>query len=185
MTRPSQTPEQILARVRKCIEDGNYGSACAEFLHLDHALVMHGPLPQDWGPVISAPAFPVPDSCQHYHVDNQTARCTVCNEAMIGITLTARTVASAPNLNPCTNPEHLAAIQRGESPECSQVFVPGPVRNITVGADPTYQCQRCEYSDPDGYQVIRADEPIVPSCGRSHRGQIIREGDNFKGVGVR
>lgn len=180
MSRPSPTPEEILANVRRHIADGNYGSACAEFLHLDTALKQHGPLPQDWR-LIPAPQFPVPETCQHYVIDNATARCRDCNEQMIGMTLTARTIVSAPNINPCTNPEHLAAIRRGESPECDQPYVPGPPRTISVGADPTYECSRCSASR-DG-QTIRADEPIVPSCGTVHRGQLIREGDSFKGVG--
>ncbi len=183
MTRPSPKPDEILAEVRQHIADGNYGSACAMFLHLDEALKQHGPLPQDWyGLSIPAPVNLLPDTCQHYWIDNATAKCEACGEEMIGMTLTARTVVSAPNINPCTDPEHLAAMREGREFQCDQPYVPGTPRTVAVGADPTYECKRCEYSGPDGYAVIRADEPVVAPCGQVHRGRLIREGDSFKGV---
>lgn len=118
-------------------------------------------------------------SCQHHLIDNATAQCRACGEAMIGITLTARTVLSAPNVNPCRDPEHLRAIAAGEYVECDQPYVPGRVRTVVVGADPVYECNRCQH---DGTSLIQG-EPFVPDCGHDHRGHLIREGDSFKGVG--
>ena len=96
---------------------------------------------------------------------------------MIGVTLTAKTIQSAPNVNPCQDPRHLAAIRHGVPFECNVPYVPGPVRTIRVGAEPTYQCGRCERSGDDW--TISEGDPIVPDCGRSHRGALIRERDSI------
>lgn len=190
MTRPSPkpTPEEILARVRQHIADGNYGSACAEFLHLDTALAQHGPLPADWlqdSPYdppatgtfkLPRPPFPRPETCQHLRISNDNFRCVACNELMIGVTLEAKVIQSAPNINPCRNPEHLAAMREGRQFHCDVPYVPGPVQRVSVGAEPFYQCHRCDASGPDGWQTLQEGEPIVPPCGNSHRGDLIRPG---------
>lgn len=110
-----------------------------------------------------------PQTCQHLRIDNASACCAKCSEQMVAWTMEARTVLSAPNINPCTNPEHLAALAAGEPVDCDAVYVPGPARTVVIGYEPSYQCSRCSHS----YDLIEGTV-FVPDCGHSHRGDLIR-----------
>jgi hypothetical protein len=123
----------------------------------------------------ASPAELVNATCQHYLIDNETARCEKCQEQMIGIAVTTKTVLSAPNIAACRDPEHLAAIERGEDPQCSAVYVPGRATPVVVGYDPTYECERCSSSGASGISISYVQgEPVVMPCGRDHRGVMIR-----------
>jgi hypothetical protein len=105
------------------------------------------------------------ESCQHHRIRNRDSRCTVCDERMVAYTVEPRTVVSSPNMNPCTDPEHLRKAAAGEQFECNVPYVAGPARTVTVGQDTVYQCKRCASS----LQLIEGEE-FVPDCGRSHIG---------------
>lgn len=127
---------------------------------------------QDIIPVIPAPQWPAKlESCQHHRIDNETACCKACSEEMIGYETKVKTVLSAPNINPCNNPEHLAAIRAGKPVECDVQYVPGIPETVVVGYEVTYQCSRC-----DSPSNLIEDTVFVPDCGHSHRGDMIRPG---------
>lgn len=109
-------------------------------------------------------------TCQHYRIDNQSACCTECSEQMIGQTVTTQTVLSAPNLNPCRDPEHLRAMEAGEEFECHVPYVAGPAREVVIGYTVTYECSRCW----QGPNTIMSSQEYSPACGQSHRGDLIR-----------
>lgn len=112
-------------------------------------------------------------SCQHHRIDNDTWQCVECRERMISRSDEAETIISAPNANPCRDPEHLAAIEAGEDFEfeCSHPYVPDVTRQktIVIGYDPAYLCERCSQNGT----VMTAQEPISWDCGHVHRGQRI------------
>lgn len=95
------------------------------------------------------------DTCQHLRIDNTTGCCARCSEQMVAWTIETKTVLSALNVNPCTNPEHLDAIAAGEHLECDAVYMPGPARAVVIGYDGTV---------------------FVPDCGHSHRGDFRGQG---------
>jgi hypothetical protein len=112
-----------------------------------------------------------PPSCQHYRIDNENGQCVACGEQMVARTVEAKTVLSAPNAAPCRDPNHLAAMERGEDFECSHPYVPDVRRQKTVviGYDVTYECGRC---GNNGTRFESGREPVW-DCGHAHRGDRV------------
>ena len=107
-------------------------------------------------------------SCQHRSIDNGTWHCEACGEAMIRRLDTPLHVKSAPNA---------AAGQCANGPDCdggegcTAVYVPdlSQERDVLIGTDVTYGCQRCSNNGT----VMSADAPIEWACGQSHHGARI------------
>lgn len=126
-------------------------------------------------------------SCQHLHIDNDSARCKACDEMMVSVTVEYETVKSAPNAAGCRNPACLKALNDKnfdhENPPvgCTNpngVYVPGyPEIQINVAVTQNYRCERCINN---GDTVFHSGEQIVWGCGMNHKGDYIpiKEKDN-------
>ena len=108
-------------------------------------------------------------SCQHFHIDHTTGRCVRCDERMLSVQVGRMTVLSAPNIAPCRDPNHLAAIAAGEDFECHHPYVPGPAREVAVGYTSTYECARCVNNGN-----LYTEDEVIWDCGHSHIGDIVK-----------
>jgi hypothetical protein len=122
-----------------------------------------------------------PRGCQHYRIDNETGQCVQCGELMIGKTVNAETVLSAPNLAACTNPGCLEALEAGTydetdpPPGCTNMhgfYIPdrNREREVVIGWNVTYECQRCSNNSD---QMTMDARGVVWPCGGVHRGERI------------
>lgn len=109
-------------------------------------------------------------SCQHHHVNNDTARCEACNEIMEAMTWESESVLSAPNAWPCTDPDHLEAIRLDHDFECHHPYVPDEARarNVIIGYTVSYRCKRC-----DQHGTVIDSHGVTWDCGHSHRGKTL------------
>lgn len=109
--------------------------------------------------------------CPHHRIDNETWQCVACQERMIGRTMEAETIRSAPNAAPCRNPDHLAAIEAGDEFECHHPYMPdvSRERTIVIGYDCSYQCERCSNNGNTFWDT----SGVSWDCGRVHRGRRI------------
>lgn len=115
-------------------------------------------------------AQPYPGGCSHRRIDNETWQCKECGERMVSCERETETVLSVPNINPCRNPEHLAAMEAGEDFTCDHPYIPGPARVVPIAVRSNYQCERCHH---DG-TVFTSGEQTIWDCGHSHQGDRIR-----------
>ena len=119
-------------------------------------------------------------TCQHFRVDNDTARCVACGEQMVSQSIEAETVLSAPNAAGCTNPACLTALEDGTYDDadppagCTNthgLYVPDPSRQkeVIIGYKVTYECERCGNNG-----TIYDSHGVTWECGKHHRGDTIQ-----------
>ena len=106
-------------------------------------------------PAIPKPVPFVNPSCQHRKINNDTWQCEACGETMIGCDATPQYVKSAPNAAAglCANGPDCDG-----SEGCIALYIPDMTRarEVLIGTDITYKCQRCCWD-----------------CGHSHHGARI------------
>jgi hypothetical protein len=117
-------------------------------------------------------------SCLHHRIDNNTWQCVECGERMITQRQDAKTVLSAPNAAACNNPACRDALDAGTydetnppagcaNPHGFYVADRYQEREVVIGWDFTYQCERCR----NGGDTIFDSYGAIWGCGMVHRGQ--------------